>query len=135
MASNEWSMDIGNIDQLLKNMQKIPNRSEKVINDTLRIKGAPKAMDNIQSGIPVSPKRKKHAHDSKALNVKYGNLEFFIRPKKTFDYIKYPDLGIGTSKHNQPKQFMKKGLEKATPKILDDLSTAVINEINNTLGE
>ncbi len=135
MASNDWSMDLGSIDQLLNNIQKIPNRSEKVINEALRAKGAPKAMSNIQEGIPVSPKKKQHAHDNKALNVQYGNLEFKIRPKKTFDYIKYPDLGIGTSKHNQPKNFMKKGLDKAAPKIVDDLSNAVINEINNTLGE
>lgn len=135
MASNDWTIDTTGIDRLIENVEKIPNESEKIINNTLRIKGAPRAMKTIQEGIPISPKKKRHAHDSKALNVKYRNLEFTIRPKRSFEYIKYPDLGIGTSKRNPPKQFMKKGLDKATPKIVNDLTEAVVSEINNTLGE
>ncbi|PTY79621.1 hypothetical protein B5V89_05085 [Heyndrickxia sporothermodurans] len=128
-------MDFPDVDRLVESISKIPNRSETVINNTLRAKGAPKAMDSIQPIIPLSRKKKKHARDSKALAVKHGNLEFTIRPKRAFEYIKYPDLGIGTSKRNRPKKFMEKGLDKAASRIVDDLADAVIKEIDNTLGE
>ncbi|MED4492829.1 HK97-gp10 family putative phage morphogenesis protein [Heyndrickxia coagulans] len=138
MASN-WDIDFTDVDNLIKKVEQIPNRSEKVINETLKIKGSPLAMQKIQEGIPVSTWKgrvlnKKHARDSKALNVKHGNLEFTIRPKKQFEYIKYPDLGIGTSKRNPPKEFMRGGLEKARQPIINDLTSAVENEINKTLG-
>lgn len=134
-AANSWSIEFEDIDRLINNITKIPNRSEKVINESLREKGAPLAMQDIQPEIPVSMRKKKHAHDSKALSAKFGNLEFTIRPKRSFDYIKYPDLGIGKSKRNPPKHFMNKGLQKAAPKIIKDLNKEVISEINNTLGE
>lgn len=132
--ANDWTIEFKDIDKLVENISKIPNKSEQVINTTLKSKSAPMAMNSIQVDIPVSPKTKRHAHSNKALQVKYGNLEFTIRPKRSFDYIKYPDLGIGTSKNNPPKHFMKKGLQKAEPKIVKDLNEKVINEINKTLG-
>ncbi|NCG67802.1 hypothetical protein GWJ21_07515 [Bacillus coagulans] len=138
MASN-WSIEFTDVDELIRKVQQIPNRSEKVINDTLKIKGSPLAMQKIQEGIPVSTWKgrvlnKKHARNYKSLNVKHGNLEFTIRPKRQFEYIKYPDLGIGTSKGNPPKEFMHGGLEKARPPIIKDLTNAVENEINRTIG-
>lgn len=138
MASN-WDVDFTDVEELIKKVEQIPNRSEKVINDALKSKGAPLAMQEIQEGIPVSTWKgrvlnKKHARNNKALNVKYGNLEFTIRPKKQFEYIKYPDLGIGTSQHNPPKNFMRGGLEKARPPIVKNLTKAVEDEITKTLG-
>nr|WP_259545001.1 hypothetical protein [Heyndrickxia oleronia] len=134
MSANDWSIDFTDVDKLIENMSKIPNRSEEVINKSLQTKGAPLAMSDIQVDIPISPFVKRHAHSNKALNVTFANLQFTIRPKRQFEYIKYPDLAIGTSKNNAPKQFMKKGLQKAEPKIVKDLTDSVIEEINKTLG-
>ncbi|GIN86976.1 hypothetical protein J6TS2_33620 [Heyndrickxia sporothermodurans] len=134
MCAANWTINFKDVDRLAQNISKIPNRSEEIINRTLRGKSAPKAMESIQVGIPISPKQKRHAHSSKALNVQHGNLEFTIRPKRSFDYIKYPDLGIGTSKKKAPKLFMEKGLDKTSPTIVNDLNNAVIKEIENTLG-
>lgn len=134
MSANDWSIEFKDVDRLIENMSKIPNRSEEIINTTLRTKGAPLAMSDIQTGIPISPKTKRHAHSNKALNVKYNHLQFTIQPKKKFEYIKYPDLAIGTSKNNDPKLFMKKGLLKAEPKIVKDLTNSVVEDINKTLG-
>lgn len=144
MAANwratAWQMDFVNVDRLLEKIELIPDRSESVINSTLKSKGAPKAMDFIQPEIPVSNWKgrvlnKKHAAKSKALSAKFGNLQFTIRPKPSFNYIKYPDLAIGTSQYNQPKKFMKNGLDIAAQYIVNDLTNAVSNEINKTLGE
>lgn len=144
MASNwratAWQMDFVDVDRLIEKIQMIPNKSEAVINGRLKVKGAPMAMNFIQPEIPISSwkghvLKKKHASQSKALSVKYGNLEFTIRPKPSFNYIKYPDLGIGTSIKNKPKKFIKTGLDLAAQYIIDDLTDAVMEKINRTLGE
>lgn len=138
MSANEWSVSIEGVDRLLVNVAKIPDRSERIINDRLKIFAAPLAMQNIQGKIPVSKwnervLNKTHARYSKALTVKHDNLAFTIRPRPKFSYIKYPDLAIGTSRGNEPKRFIRRGLETSVPQISDDLDRAVKNEINKTL--
>jgi hypothetical protein len=144
MAANwrasAWQMEFVSVDKLIEKIQMIPNKSESIMNSTLKSKGAPKAIDFIQPEIPISSwkghiLKKKHASQSNALTVKHGNLQFTIRPKPSFNYIKYPDLGIGTSIKNEPKKFMKNGLDIASQYIVNDLTNAVIDEINRTLGE
>lgn len=139
-ARSNWSVDIKGIDKLVKNIEKIPGHSESIINKRLRFSSAPLAKMSIQEEIPISSwkgriLKKKHAHDSKALNIKHSNLAFTIRPGSKFSYLMYPDLGIGTSKRNAPKEFIKKGLNKVKPDIIEDLNSAVVREINKTLGE
>lgn len=135
-----WVVDFADVSEFLNKLERIPNQSEKIINRVLETKGAPRAMTTIQPTIPISSWKgrvlnKKHAVKSKALTAEYRNLEFTIRPKPQFNYIKYPDLGIGTSIRNEPQMFMKKGLDKAAPLIVKDMEEAVISEINKTLGE
>lgn len=136
---NYWQVDFGRIEDLVEKIKLIPNKSERVINKTLVSKGIPLAEEEIQPTIPVSHWKnqvidKKHARDTKALVSERGNLQFTTRPKPKFNYLKYPDLAIGTSHKNHPQYFMKKGLDKAAPKIKDELTNEVINEINRTLG-
>ncbi|BDP73063.1 hypothetical protein EfmAA96_08480 [Enterococcus faecium] len=38
---------------------------------------------------------------------------------RKFEYLKYPDLGIGTSKRNQPDEFMRRGLGLALDPITE----------------
>lgn len=67
------------------------------------------AMENIQENIPLSPrKNKKHAKTSSSLTVKHENMGFTIRPKRAFEYIKYPDLAIGTSNRNRENVHEKR---------------------------
>lgn len=130
--SSEWTVEFPDVDKLLDMIKQIPNRSEKVINESLRATGGPWSNQNIQQRIPISEKRKMHAHNYK-LRVNYENLGFTVRPAPRFNYIKYPDLAIGTSVNNPPKRFMRKGLEAAMPRISQEINKAVGNEINKTL--
>lgn len=130
----EWQMDTTELDALFNRLQSTAGNAERTINDVLKRSGAPKVMASIQPNIPLSPKQKKHARNSKALMVKHGNLEFTVRPKRAFEYIKYPDLAIGTSQYNEPKRFMKKGLDGVTPDVVHDIVSEVISDIQQTLG-
>lgn len=134
MAGNQWEMKLSGIDELIKRMEKLPNRSEQVINNELKVTAGPLAIRNIDKITPVSKgslrKSRKHAKGSNEYQVTYTNLGFVIRPKKKFNYLKYPDLGIGTSSANAPQAFLKSGLDKSVNKIRDNLLVALDQTLN-----
>ncbi len=132
--SNSWELTIVGYDKLLVKMEKYSSESERVINRVLRSHGSDIAVKKIEQLIPVSEeqlrKGHKHAKFSRPLQVEHINLGFIVRPKKKFDYIKYPDLGIGHSQYNQPEEFMKRGLQIALDPITDELLKG-FEELNN----
>lgn len=134
-----WNVDFKEFDRLENKLKQIPNESEKIVNNYLHNKGMLHTMDTIRPLIPISTwkgrvVRKRHARDNESLRNTTFNLGFTIRPKKAYDYLKYPDLGIGTSQRNLPIEFMANGLEKSTPKLVDELNNNLTNAINKTLG-
>lgn len=125
MAYNRWKVTLVGQDALLIKMKNYSTQSEAVINKVLKDTGGKIAVDKITNLIPVSAEQlrqgHRHAKTSKPLNVQYFNLGFRIRPKKNFEYIKFPDLGIGTSKNNQPQDFMQRGLVMSVNPITEEL--------------
>ncbi|MDT2472030.1 hypothetical protein P7D68_17650 [Enterococcus avium] len=125
MAANSWELTIKGHDELLVKMEKYSSESERVINEVLRRRGANIALEKMEPLIPVSPEilrqGHKHARFSKPFKVNHENLGFTIRPKPKFNYLKYPELGIGHSKNNQPEEFMKRGLSIALNPITEEL--------------
>lgn len=140
MASNQWQVDFSGIEELVDNLKRIPEQSETLINVVIHNDGIQIAIDEIQPEIPVSQwknrvRKKKHARNEKNPQVSQkSNLSFTIKPKPKFNYLKYPDLGIGTSSKNPPKQFMKKGLDEASPKIIEKLNEEINKNIEQILG-
>lgn len=127
MGANSWSLDIKGFDELEVRMKKYSSESEKTINRVLREESSPIIIGNIQKRIPVSKRVGQgiiHARNSRAISIKPINLGLKIRPTKKFDYLKYPDLGIGTSKKNQPDEFIRLGLEESIPTIKKQLIEA-----------
>lgn len=125
MAYNRWKVTLVGQDALLIKMKNYSTQSEAVINQVLKETGGKTAVDKITNLIPVSSGQlrqgHRHARSSKPLNVQYFNLGFRVRPKKNFEYIKFPDLGIGTSRYNEPQDFMQRGLVMAVEPITDAL--------------
>ncbi|MGG5375976.1 phage protein [Enterococcus sp. DIV0213j] len=130
MARNSWELKINGQDELLVRMERYSSESERLINEALKAKGSDIATDRITRIIPVSKtdlrKGHQHAKSSRPLKTQYFNLGFTIRPTKKFEYLKYPDLGIGTSKKNQPDEFMKRGLGLA----LDPITELLIRQFD-----
>lgn len=122
---NHWMLHLKGHNQLLVTMQKYSSESERIINRVLKEEGAALAMKEIVARIPVSNeqlrKGHRHAKFSDPLTVKYINLGFIIRPNKKFEYIKFPDLGIGRSVGNEPEEFMQRGLAIALDPITEAL--------------
>ncbi|MBG9841778.1 MULTISPECIES: hypothetical protein [Bacillus cereus group] len=139
MAASSWSVEFDDIEALERKMKQIPGKSEQALNKVLHTDGVNLAIESIQPKIPVSTwkgrvRNKKHAKDQKALTNSKLNLGFMIRPTPRFNYLKYPDLGIGNSKKNTPRKILERGLHTATPKISERLNTELDKVINQTLG-
>lgn len=140
MAVNRWKIEFDDVDQLIKKIKRIPDQSEKTINDVIHTKGIERVESSIRARIPVSTldgavRPKKHARDMKyPTKPEKMNLAFVVRPKPKYEYLKYPDLAIGQSKNNPPRDFMAIGLNTAAPKIIEDMNLALEDVINRTLG-
>ncbi|MBP1045270.1 hypothetical protein I6N96_03200 [Enterococcus sp. BWM-S5] len=137
--STSWIVDLVDMDRLTEAMKKIPDHSERVINQTLQTKVEKTADTEIITKMPLSEMKKRlkghaHAKESRSLNTKHENLGFTIRPTKKFNYLKYPDLAIGTSWNNEPQEFMRKGMEQKVPAITEVLQQALDEEISKLLG-
>lgn len=138
--SNSWEIDFSQVDSLVEKMLQIPNRTEAVMNDVIHNYGIQMVIEDIQPDIPISSwknrvRQKKHARNisNPQTSTKY-NLVFTVKPKPKYSYLKFPDLAIGNSSKNSPAHFMRNGLSKAAPKILDRLNRRLDEEINETLG-
>ena len=131
--SNQWEMKMTGVDELLSRFEQMPTIAERVTNEVLRAKSGKTAVTEIDSGTPISSGKlrngHRHAHGAKPYSIHNENLGFIIRPKKVskteFEYLKYPDLGIGTSVGNAPRNFMRNGLDRSVPTIHDQIIEAL----------
>lgn len=127
--ANQWQLSLKGVDEIVQRVVQLPNQAESIINTALKAGSGDVAMKRIEGKTPISReqlrKGHRHANGSAPYKVTYENLGFIIRPKKKFEYLKYPDLGIGTSKGNAPRQFLRNGLDDATPKIKEQLLAAL----------
>ncbi|HDX9587591.1 TPA: hypothetical protein ROX98_000506 [Bacillus pseudomycoides] len=130
-----FSIDYSQFEELERNVQQLPNRAEKILNDTLKVKVSPILQDSIIGGMPVSKRKKKHAKFFKSLTSdNKENLTITIKPKPRFKYLVFPDLGIGTSKKRAQQKFMEHGVDREVNKSVEELNLALLSEINRTLG-
>ncbi|HFQ6441010.1 TPA: hypothetical protein ACHSGK_002797 [Listeria monocytogenes] len=135
----KWSIDFADVDKLTELISKIPNKSEEIINKTLETKAVPLAKQNIEKRINLSKNwkgqllNKNHAQTAGPFVAKMSNLGFELVSKPKFNYLIFPDQGVG--KNNKTKQdFMLLGLEESTAEIVEMLEEDVLKEINNILG-
>ncbi|EHU4376689.1 hypothetical protein KXK13_003218, partial [Listeria monocytogenes] len=122
----KWSVDFADVDKLTELISKIPNKSEEIINKTLETKAVPLAKQNIEKRINLSKNwkgqllNKNHAQTAGPFVAKMSNLGFELVSKPKFNYLIFPDQGVG--KNNKTKQdFMLLGLEESTAEIVEML--------------
>ncbi|MEN3132927.1 hypothetical protein [Bacillus albus] len=131
----KFSVDYVQMERLEQNIQKLPNRAEKILNDVLQVKVSPLLERSILGLMPISNRKKKHAKAFKSLSTNNKeNLTVTLKPKPKFQYLVFPDLGIGTSIKNAPQLFMERGVKRETNKSIEECNKALLEEINRTLG-
>jgi hypothetical protein len=127
--SARFELDYSEVQKLQEKFKKIPSEVEKTINEFLHGTGVEIATNHILSRMSVSNRNKKHAKDSNPLkNIKF-NLGFELKPKPKFRYLAFPDRALGTSVNNSPDEFMKKGLNDSTEKIINGMNEKIDKKI------
>lgn len=122
-------------DDLIKAMQKIPDKTEGLINKTLHTSGGKEVSMAIIGFMPRSDKNKKHAKDSNSLKQDDINLGFRIYArggaasnKGSYGYLVFPNDGRGY-KNPVAQGFFEKGLdskmEKLTQIVLEALEEGI----------
>ncbi len=135
--SVKFEIDYSEVEALQEKFKKIPDHVEDIINSYLHNEGVIIAENSIQSLMPMSKRQKRakqHAKNAKSLRHKGLNLGFEIRPTSKFNYLVFPDRALGTSKKNKSQEFMEKGLDRGTDKILEQLHERIDKKIKEELS-
>lgn len=138
--SVKYTVDYKDIERLESKVKQLPGKTENIINDILHKQGIRKTVENITQFINIStrdgrPRNKRHAKTSGWHASDLFNLGFSVKAKGgaankkgSFGYLVFPNEGRGP--HNPFEQrFMERGLEVATPKILDVLNVELDKKI------
>lgn len=135
------------IQRLSEAIERLPNKAESVINNTLKTKVSARITDRITPLIPISRERhgggtrnKKHARNVKwSTKEQKENLSITVKSKGgaankvgSFGYLVFPNEGRG--KYNTRSiEFMETGLKLSTPDGIADIETDLIKTIQEEL--
>lgn len=126
-----FTLDYQQIGDLENRLSKSGAEVEEVINDYLHNEAADKISPAIVGLVPVSDRPKKHAKHSAPFGRQENyNLAVKVITSKKFNYLVFPDEGLGTSKGNVPQDFTGRGLEAKMPELIDDMTKRVIKNFN-----
>lgn len=138
--SAKFTVDYKDIERLEKQITQLPGKAEGIINEALHNQGIRRVVEGITPFINISTRNgkarpKRHAKTSKWHAEERFNLGFSVKAaggaaknKGSFGYLVFPNEGRGP--HNPLEQrFMERGLEVATPKIVDVLGIELEKKI------
>lgn len=125
MAKVDFKLKQEDVDRFVARVEAFPGSIEVKVNDYLHNTAAPLVKDAIVDYLPISRKGKKHAKANEAFEVVQVNMGFVIRTEKHFNYLYFPDQGEGTSKKNQPQEFMTRGLNQVYEEIVDGMLASI----------
>jgi hypothetical protein len=136
----EYKLDYEDVSKLEEKFKKLPGRVEHLINSYLHTQGAEKVARDVTAFIRVSKKSKRHAKHHKWWKVRPHNLGFEIvakggaaKNKGSYGYLIFPNEGRGP-RNPLEQRFFERGLEKATPRILEDLNRLIDKKIEEELS-
>lgn len=130
MANITYTLDQNDFNELLKLTQKNGAEVEKIINDYLHNEAPRKIKSSITGLVPVSDRKKKHAKFSDPFQRQQNfNLAVKIITAKEFNYLVFPDEGLGTSIGNIPQNFTGRGLEAVTSELIDDMTAKILQNL------
>lgn len=136
----KFTVDTTASQKLADAMAKIPEHSERLINEVLKSKGSKEVIESIIGFMPVSNRNKPHAKESNPLKAKMFNLGFDIvarggaaKNKGSFGYLVFPNEGRG--KHNpHAQEFFERGLNDRRDAIMDAMIEALVKASNDALA-
>lgn len=131
-----WNVDYAQSERYEELLKLLPNRAESEINKYLQDEGIEKArreMENLTpiSDRPITKSHGRHAKPSKPYGrQEFPNLGFTVITSPQFNYLVFPDEGMGTSKGRVAQEFSRLGAEKASNDIVKGINAALEELLN-----
>ena len=123
---SEWfELDMSEMDALQTAMQEYAGAAGPLIDDVLRGEGAEEIKKEIAPLLPVSGRswKGKARPAIEAMPQRFtqenGSLSVTIKASGTYHYLYFPDDGSNTKKHAGNQEFMRRGAENASSRIID----------------
>ena len=129
--------DLSEFEEFMKKFTSMGVDVEGACNQYLHEKGYKLTESEIYRLMPRSDDQrrgKRHAKNSKSLKPVLINLGFEIKTPKKFNYLLFPNDGIGTSIRNLPQEFFERGLGATEEKILKELAENLEAAIERTIN-
>lgn len=118
-----FTMDVRQVDELVKAVRQYEGDAESAINDVLHNEAGNMAQDAIKQIMPVSGRswagKKAAARGAKSLRNRPSNLAITVTTTGDYQYLYFPDDGTSTQRHVGNQQFFWRGGEKVQDKIID----------------
>lgn len=120
-----FELDASELDQLQEAMEGYGTGAGRIIDSVLHGEGADLIKDNIARILPVSGRKwaKKGAAASSVMPGKFaqdnGTLSVTIAARGKYHYLYFPDDGSDTKRHAGNQQFMMRGAEDASERIIE----------------
>lgn len=127
MAGTVFKIDTQQFDVLQRAIQLYSGDAERTVNDVLHNEGGKLIQDEIMRLLPESGRtwkgKRTAAKRAKPFTQKNENLAVIVRTVSAYHYLYFPDDGTNTRRHigyhGKPREFMYKGAENQTGKIID----------------
>lgn len=128
-----WTVDTGDAQKLIIEIQKVGDKAEKSINEVLKSYAGGEIIERITPLLPQSGRKwkgkKKAAKQAQPFRIENKNLSVTVRSKPAYQYLYFPDDGSNTIHHNGNQRFMYRGAEAAVPDIIEQCITKITEEI------
>lgn len=125
MADKWFELDASEIDAFQKMMEDYGTDGEIAIDNVLHNEGAEEIKQQIHRILPISGRKWKGKHQA-AKNAMPSHFEkdedilaVTIAARNNYSYLYFPDDGSNTEHHAGNQQFMRRGAENATSKIIE----------------
>jgi hypothetical protein len=116
-------MDASQIDELQKVMSDYPGYAGQAIDEILHGSGEKEIETKIYQLLPVSGRKwsgkKTAAKSAKPFTHEDENLAVTVVSRGTYHYLYFPDDGSNTKRHAGGQEFMRRGAEAASDKIVN----------------
>ena len=128
-----YKMDAKQFDRLQEAMVRYEGTAGQVIDGVLHNEGATLIKDAIMQLLPASNRewkgKKTAASKTQPFIHGKGRLSVTVKTKSAYQYLYFPDDGTTTLNHVGNQQFMQRGAENVTERIVDLCITRLMNEM------
>lgn len=118
-----FKLDTSQHERLLRAMQEYGNQAGRTVDDVLHNEGGKLIQEEIMRLLPESGRtwkgKRTAAKRAQPFTQKNESLAVTIKTKSPYHYLYFPDDGSNTKRHRGEQQFMYRGAENQTNRIMD----------------